>query len=272
MFDAKVLKVLISAPGDTASAVAAAIDALHGLNGSRAERDGVMILPRHWQSDAIPLLHTDGGQGVINQQLVDSADIVVALFDSRLGQATPNAVSGTAEEIERALAAGKPIHVYFSDEPIPRDADLEQLAGLQKFRKELEGKGLLGIYANSNDLAYRVRAAIEHDIDQMDLGGQTVPSRPPTTEHAMPRLRYDEGRKRVILENRSPTVRADQLTLEVLEQGPFRLFYDGEPFDLPPLAEASFPITLAWGANKIVVRIRWLENGEMQEETITLTF
>lgn len=272
MFDAKVLKVLISAPGDTADEVEAVIDGLHGLNSSRAERDGVIILPRHWKSDAIPLLNNKGGQGVINTQLVDSADIVVALFDSRLGQATPNAVSGTAEEIERASTAGKPVHVYFSDEPIPRDADFDQLARLREFRKELEGKGLLGFYANPNDLAYEVRAAIEHDIDQMDLGGRTLPNRPPTTEHAMPRLRYDEGRKRVVLENKSRTVKAEQLTLEILEKGPFRLFYDGEPLDLPPLAEASFPITLAWGANKIVLRIRWLESGEIHEETITLTF
>jgi hypothetical protein len=201
----------------------------------------------------------------------------VALFDSRLGQATANAVSGTAEEIDRAIDQGKFVHVWFSSEPLPRNADLDQVARLRQFQEDLGRRGLLGEYSDPQDLAYQVRTAIERDIDAMDLPNR--PSRrnspeatPKVIEHAMPRLRYDEDRKRVVLENKSQTVKAEQLTLEVLEQGPFRLFYDGEPLDLPPLAEATFPITLAWGANKIVIRIRWLENGEMQEETIALTF
>ena len=51
----------------------------------------------------MPRLGSGRGQGVINEQLVDDADIVLALFDSRLGQATAAAVSGTAEEITRYL-------------------------------------------------------------------------------------------------------------------------------------------------------------------------
>ena len=62
-------------------------------------------------------------QSVINAQAVGRADVVVAFFDSRLGTETPEAVSGTAEEIKRAHAAGKPIHVYFSTEDIPSSAD-----------------------------------------------------------------------------------------------------------------------------------------------------
>jgi hypothetical protein len=91
-----------------------------------------MLLPRHWKSDAIPRVGTDSGQGVINNQLVDDADIVIALFDGRLGQATADAVSGTAEEIQRAIDAGKHVHVWFSNEPIGRDTDPEQLAALKK--------------------------------------------------------------------------------------------------------------------------------------------
>ena len=113
MFEAFVLKVLISAPGDTDDEVAAVKESLHGWNGSRAEAAQVILLPRHWKSDAVPRLGSGSGQGVINEQLVDDADIVLALFDSRLGQATAAAVSGTAEEIKRAVDAGKHVHVWF---------------------------------------------------------------------------------------------------------------------------------------------------------------
>lgn len=276
MFDSTTIKVLISAPGDTAEEVEAVKNAIYGLNSSRGERDGVFVLPQHWKSDAIPVMDSRGAQGSINEQLVDSSDIVVALFDSRLGQATTNAVSGTAEEIDRAIAQNKFVHVWFSSEPLPRNADLKQVARLQRFQKDLGQRGLLGEYADPQDLAYQVRTAIERDIDAMNLPNRPSTRLPEVTpkaaEHAMPRLHYDESRKRVVLENKSQTIKAEQLTMEVLEKGPFRLFYDGEPFDLPPLAEAAFPITLAWGADKVVIRIRWLENGGMQEETMTLTF
>ncbi|UQX12265.1 hypothetical protein [Candidatus Mycobacterium methanotrophicum] len=101
MFEALVLKVLISSPGDTGDEVAAVVESLHGWNGSRAESAQVILLPRQWKLDSVPRLGSAGGQGVINEQLVDDTDIVIALFDSRLGQATAAAVSGTAEEIQR---------------------------------------------------------------------------------------------------------------------------------------------------------------------------
>jgi len=141
MFEAFVLKVLISTPGDTGEEVAAVAESLHGWNGSRAESAQVVLLPRHWKSDAVPRLGGAGGQGVINEQLVDDADIVIALFDSRLGQATAAAVSGTAEEIQRAVDAGKHVHVWFSNEPIDRRADLDQLAALNEFRSGLQAGG-----------------------------------------------------------------------------------------------------------------------------------
>jgi hypothetical protein len=53
MFEAFVLKVLISSPGDTGDEVAAVKEGLHGWNGSRAEPAQVILLPRHWKSDAV---------------------------------------------------------------------------------------------------------------------------------------------------------------------------------------------------------------------------
>jgi nucleoside 2-deoxyribosyltransferase len=168
--------------------VAAITKSLHSWNGRRAEAQGVILLPRHWQSDTVPLLNADGAQAVVNSQIVDDADIVVAVFDRRLGQATQGAVSGTAHEIERTSKAGKPVHVYFSDEPIDRKAiDLKELSRLSEFRKAMESKGLVHEYTDPTNLGYQVREAVEHDLTQMNLG---VAEQPATAspEHAMPRL------------------------------------------------------------------------------------
>jgi hypothetical protein len=107
---------------------------------------------------------------VINEQLVDDADIVIALFDIRLGMVTEASVSGTAEEIQRSHKAGKPVHVWFSDEPIQRAASLTDLRSLEEFKRTLQPLGLLGTYASPDDLAQKVRHAIESDLERLNLG------------------------------------------------------------------------------------------------------
>jgi hypothetical protein len=272
MFEAFALKVLISSPSDTGQEVAAVNQSLHGWNGSRAESAQVILLPRHWKSDAVPRLGTGSGQGVINEQLVDDADIVVALFDARLGQATAAAVSGTAEEIQRAIDAGKHVHVWFSTEPIARDADIDQLAELRVFRAALEEQGLLGEYDSPADLAYKVRSAIEDDVTQMGLGSPSVRRR--DAEHAVPR-----GRRKgdaLVIENKSKTITAEQFhfTYEgVWPDGfgggggePVDLFYDGRPFDLLADSEKRWSMAVFMQSPpELNLTMRWIEGDEPHE-------
>lgn len=121
------------------------------------------------ETSAVPQV---GGrpQALINAQGVDDSDIVVALFGSRLGSPTGEAVSGTAEEIERAVEVGKPVHVYFSSAPLPNDVDVEQLAALRRFREEMQERSLLGEYSNPQQLGYEIWKAIEHNLVQLQLG------------------------------------------------------------------------------------------------------
>lgn len=269
MFPANVLKVLIATPGDTGDEVDAIIKSIHSWNGRRAEAEGVILLPRHWKSDAVPLVNPDGAQSVIDTQLVDSADIVIAVFDSRLGQATEDAVSGTAHEIERTTEAGKPVHVYFSDEPISRNVDPAELTRLNKFREEMQQKGLLGLYADPTDLGYQVREAIEHDLTQMDLGVAALPVAAPV-EHAVPRLHYDRSAQRLVAQNLSTSVRADEFVLEIPD-GSYMISYEGEPVDLLPQAFARWRGMLFAGhEDSIKIKMRWLESGESYEETQTV--
>ena len=281
MFEAFVLKVLISSPGDTGEEVAAVTDSLYGWNGSRAESAQVILLPRHWKSDAVPRLGTGSGQGAINEQLVDDADIVIALFDSRLGQATAEAVSGTAEEIQRAVDAGKHVHVWFSNEPIRRDADPDQLAALRQFRSDLETRGLLGEYDTPADLAHKVRNAIEDDVTQMGLGSPGVRRR--AAEHAVPRARRDGGD--LVIENKSKTVTAEQFQFvyEAVWPAGFGalsgrqtgvdLLYNRQPFDLLADSEKSWSMTVFMQSPpELKITMRWMEGDESHEvpQIITL--
>jgi hypothetical protein len=166
-FDAVGLRVMIASPGDVSDARREVEYAMIKWNREQGERRGVLVVPWRWEIDAIPELTGSPGQCVINAQGVDASDAVIGLFGNRLGTATQNAISGTAEELERARAAGKPVHVYFSDAPIPHDADLEAVLRLREFRKDLERLGLHGGYATLDHLSEQVGNALSHDVDAL---------------------------------------------------------------------------------------------------------
>lgn len=123
VFAANVLNVFIASPGDTSASRDAVETALHRWNGMRAAAAGVILLPRRWEVDGVPLMGGDG-QSQLNTQLVDKADIVIGIFHTRLGRATPRSRSGTADEIERTHAAGKPVHVIGRRLPCRRTSTL----------------------------------------------------------------------------------------------------------------------------------------------------
>ena len=109
---ATVLEVLIASPSDVTAARDAITAAIHAWNGTHSEREGVILQPLRWELDARPELG-DRPQAVINRQIVDRADITIAVFWTRLGTPTGHAASGTAEEIQRSFDAGRPTLLYF---------------------------------------------------------------------------------------------------------------------------------------------------------------
>lgn len=169
--------VVIASPGDAAEERAAVRDALNDWNINRGRRDKIALLPWLWERHAVARIG-DRPQALINAQAVDRSDVVVAFFDSRLGTSTGVDVSGTAEEINRAADLGKPVHVYFSEEPLPRDADLEQVAALNAFKAELETRGIMGSYGDPADLTGQVIRAIEADIEENGWARTSEPAPP----------------------------------------------------------------------------------------------
>ena len=116
-------------------------------------------------------------QAIIDRQAVDDCDLVIGVFNARLGTATDDAVSWTAHEILRADAAGKPVHVWFSTERLPRDITPDELKRLNDFKDQLQAKALLGEYASVEDLQAKVRNAIELDVNRMNFGAIIIRSR-----------------------------------------------------------------------------------------------
>jgi hypothetical protein len=158
------LDVLIASPGDARHERHAVEMAIHEWNAHRSEVEGVILRPRLWEIASVPLSGHGDGQSVINTQLVDNADIVIAIFSHRLGTPTPRAQSGTAEEVDRSIQSGKLVHLYFRNSTAPYSADEEQLARLREFRWSMESEGLVTWFNHVYELNVLVPRAIEYDL------------------------------------------------------------------------------------------------------------
>jgi hypothetical protein len=153
--------VLIVSPGDVQRFRDVVHDVvLHWNAAGQSSRRGVVMLPVRWEYDVVPAMGADA-QSIINEQIVDDADIVIALFHSRLGSATPRAVSGSAEEIERGREHNLGTHVFICDAAVPRDHQPQQLAAVRAYEKELQEKGLLGTFTDESQLRGLVDKALD---------------------------------------------------------------------------------------------------------------
>ncbi len=275
--------VVIASPGDTVEERAHVRNALIDWSVSTGRRLGVVALPWLWERQAVPEV---GGrpQALINSQAVDRADVVVAFFDSRLGSHTGVDVSGTAEEIHRATDLGKPVHVYFSNERLPRDTDPEQLAALNAFRDELQRNALLGTYADPADLAAQVVRAVEHDIEARDWAGspETVGPRradlrwrhdhekQPKGLDRKGRMQYRTVANRLVVTN-AGDIDATDFRFETVWEGEVpqmapRIDDHATPVTVPAHSEIQWLCIPAHSGN-LRIDGTWAENGQPRAQT-----
>jgi hypothetical protein len=159
-FKADVLRVLIASPSDLAEERQVAVTTVNDWNAQHATAERVVLLPIAWETHSRPAVG-DRPQAILNRQLVDDCDMLVGMFWARLGSDTGKAPSGTAEEIDRTSAAGRPVMIYFSDRPVaPSAINLDQLGRLAEFKADTMKHALTGSFASLDDL----RAALTRDL------------------------------------------------------------------------------------------------------------
>ena len=296
-FNATVVRILIASPSDTAAARAALREALEDWNSLHAENDGAMVLPVMWERDAVPEMG-DRPQAIINRQLVDVADMLIALFWTRLGTPTSEAESGTAEEVERFLDAGKPVLLYFSAEPVlPDSVDPEQHRRLVEFRKSMEDRGLIDRFSTAEELRRKASAAVTRTIRERfsmslleaDPDAAAVAASGPRAQllASVTREREVRGfskqgrpqystRERLVIENVG-TAAAEQLVFrfEVPETDsgePPSTFGNDEPVSkLPPGGTLEYPLLTHMGtAQQFEIVFAWREDGSDYEDRHSL--
>jgi len=188
-----VLNVLISSPSDVGAERDAVESAIHEWNANHHESMGIMLHPVRWETHAYPAVG-DRPQGILNRQIVKSAHFLIGIFGNRVGTPTGKAPSGTIEEIEEIRKSGRHVALYFSNAPVPRDADRSQLDALEEYRRSLEQRGLLSRFGSPEELRRLVTRHLPKIVDEvranMRAGNAASGSRTPSsiTQHPTKRV------------------------------------------------------------------------------------
>lgn len=145
-FCANVIKVMIASPSDVAEERHAIRDLVSEWNYIHAEDRRLVLMPVGWETHSTPMMG-ERPQSIINKQILQNCDLLVAVFWTRLGSPTGQAASGTVEEIEEHLKAGKPAMLYFSSAPVRLDSvNDQQYRALTAFKDECYNRGLVESY------------------------------------------------------------------------------------------------------------------------------
>ncbi len=145
-------KVLISAPGDIDQddEVKIVKSIIENFNRIYGDRQGIILTAKYWRDDAYASM-AGPPQSVINSQVVDDCDAVVAIFWTRFGSPTEMYGSGTEEEIERLRRDGKQVFLYFSERPVKPGYDQMQWEKVCAFKDRVKKQGLYFTYSDLNE-------------------------------------------------------------------------------------------------------------------------
>lgn len=142
MKTAKVLRIVFCGPGDVAKELEIAAKVIQDWNLDNFDRLNCGLQLSNWKTEAVPSME-GRGQAMINDQLIDEADLMVAVFWKRFGTPTGMHDSGTEEEVQRAIARQIPVLLYFSDIEAPTiKVDQFQSEKLSEFRRRAMECGL----------------------------------------------------------------------------------------------------------------------------------
>jgi hypothetical protein len=169
---ATVYRILIASPSDVKNERRAIPEVIHAWNAANATATGLILEPVLWETHATPEMG-DRPQAIVNKQIVKDSDILVAIFWTRLGTQTGEAESGTAEEIEEFIKAGKPVLLYFSSVPVALESvDQDQYKRLLAFRKKMEGRGLVSSVESVEELREKFQGHLTRKIHELSDPGR----------------------------------------------------------------------------------------------------
>ncbi|MCK0519316.1 nucleoside 2-deoxyribosyltransferase [Williamsia sp. DF01-3] len=307
-FSGLIVQIVISSPSDLPNEHREIIArTMRRWNTLHGRIYGIHFSPTDSEEGGAPAFG-EYAQNVVNEQIIDDSDMVLAVFTDRLGTATPGHPSGTAEEINRALAQGKEVAVLQNNcqRSPARGADsAEQQVKLNEYIASIRPKAFLASYDSIGRLAEiveqilsRLASKYRRDANSalLEVAASTsasadVDDSPEASYGIWPRVEVTESVK-TDSKGRIRTSKNWYLVLESTLWYPahdvsFTYLDDkGDPmpeFDLfgdrhdsisilAPAGTARYPIAQSFGSPQSAqCRVEWTdENGELKSTTATV--
>jgi hypothetical protein len=165
-YKATIFKVMIASPSDVQEERNIIRDIIHEWNSIHSATRRIALIPIGSDTDSTPEMG-NRPQAIINHRLLKDCDLLVAVFWTRIGTATGNAVSGTVEEIEEHIKAGKPAMIYFSSAKVKPDSiDATQYKALKEFERLCKERGWVENYKTKADFSSKFNRQLQAKINQ----------------------------------------------------------------------------------------------------------
>lgn len=286
-------RFLISCPGDVPHEDLAVVrQAIGRWNGVYGEGFATAIVPLSWGEHAAAEFGQHP-QTVINRQLVERADGCIAIFANRIGTATNDAESGTAEEIQKLAEAGGHVAILRCLRPVdPARIDHAQAAKLEEYLAKVRQQALILDYGTDADLARHIDNilvyAVSRDQARATLQLQTNVGAAPRVAEVWPRVEGSErvstdarGRIRttrdwrLVLHN-TGTAPAREVRFDTDDSGGWGIQRDAEAGEpdvaiLAPGGEAAFGIAASLARDpQILCTVTWVDERGPQQNSATL--
>jgi len=163
-----IVRVIIASPGDLEDERKVIPSLFLSWNNANS---GVHLEPLMWESSSVPAMG-DHPQHIINEQIIERGDLLVALFWSKIGTPTPTTKSGTVEEIREFIKkkGAERVMVYFCNRPIPhrpKDLNTEELKILQEFREEMKSNCLYQEFESTDEFEKYLYRHLDVKVEQL---------------------------------------------------------------------------------------------------------
>ena len=151
-----VCRLMISCPSDVKTEVEIINRIVENINDSIGISMDIFVKTLHWSKNVIPEAG-DYPQSLINKQILEKSDAIIAIFGNKIGSPTQHYESGTIEEIELMIQKGKQVFVYFSDKPVRKsEMDMTAVEKIEDFKEKYRDWGIYAVYGSDEEFNHYV--------------------------------------------------------------------------------------------------------------------
>lgn len=165
-YNVRAFKVFIASPGDVSREREIVRSVIERWNSVNSESTKIILVPIGWETNAAPEMGRTA-QDYINMDILDSCDVVIGIFWTRVGTPTRNHVGGSIEEVLRPSENRRLTMLYFSNKLIQPDCiNTKQYKQLIDFKEKVKKCSLYSEFSDERDLSEKLYQHIQVKINE----------------------------------------------------------------------------------------------------------